>query len=272
MITRKEQPGGAPPPETDMKHIAKKLAAVLTVFVLLTALLAPTAGALDFISGLGDLLGGDFGDLLGEAFGGGAGTSLNDILSNPNGVLDTLRERLANLNIDASNSQIAQAIAALITGNDTMDLSSLLNSNDFLNQLAQYLQANATTTLPTTEPSTTEEPTTEEPTTEEPTTEPTTAYTPPAIVMPSTSYVLPSADQYTAVSDSTTTEPSYAATEQIPTYTSPSTTGFNPVYQEEKGPVDEGKNTMKLVIGFALVSACAVAIVVVILKMKKTQD
>ncbi len=257
----------------------------MAAVVLLAAVSAPTAFALGgFGDTFGELLGGDFGDILNEFLGGGRtnngqnGFSLSDLLQNPGGILDTLRERLADLNIDASNSTIAEALMALLNGNSISDLRSLVNSNDFINRLAEYIeQQQATTTQPTsTSPSTT---------LETPTTEPTTTRSSvynddldvPSIVIPSATYTYSyqGAQTYTTATSASTTEtttaPSYSYVEPSVSYTNPLTTvAFTPVYEDNNGTEKTGGG-VKLAIGIGVLLLSAGAIVAVVIMLKKNK-
>ena len=258
-----------------MKKTTTKILAVLTVLILLTAVTAPTAYALGGfdIGSFTELLGDNFdigsiGEIIGSLMGGnnGEGISLSDIFSNPNGVLDILQERLANMDVTASRAEIANAIVALLQDTDPGDLTSLLSSNDFLNQLAEYLRANQTTQPLTELPTerTTEEHTTEEATTEEPTT-----YEVPTVIIPS-SYVYQGADTYSTLPIQTTTEPVYSYVQPSTQYADPATTvPFTPNYAESTKSASN--NSAKLMIGAVVVLASACAIVAVAMMLKKTK-
>ena len=267
--------------ESDMKKITVKIIAVLAAVILLVSAMAPAVFAEDFLGDLGnfsELLGGGFDlsgitDIIGGLFNGGNGNgngiSLSDIFSNPNGVLDIIRERLSNMDIDASNATIAQAITALLSDYGNTDITSMLSSNDFLNQLAEYLRANETTTRPPEE--TTTLPHEAEPTTEDETTTELTTYEMPTIIIPST-YVYQGADPYSTQPAPTTTEPVYSFTyqEQPTQYMEPATTvPFTANYEDSTKAVSD--NSTKLMIGAAIVLLSAGAIVVVAVMLKKTK-
>ena len=281
-----------------MKKLTTKILAVLAAVILLTAVLAPTAFALGggfdlgTLTDFGEILGeyGGLSDIIGQIIGGGnnngGGIALSDIFANPNGILDILQERLANIDVSASRGEIANAIYALLQDTDPGDLTSLLASNEFLNQLAEYLKmvqaATATETDPptdyytvptTTEPEeedTTEEPTTEEPTTEEPTTATPTTYEVPTVIIPST-YVYQGADTYSTQPTQTTTEPVYSYVQPATQYTDPVTTvPFTPAY-EDTATTAAANNSAKLMIGAVVVLLSAGAIVVVVVMLKKTK-
>ena len=266
--------------ESDMKKITVKIIAVLAAVILLATAMAPAVFAEDFLGNLGnfgELLGGGFdldgiAEIIGGLFNGGGngnGISLSDIFANPNGVLDIIRERLANMDIDASNATIAQAITTLLSGYGNGDITSMLSSNDFLNQLAEYLQANQTTTRPAEE--TTTLPHEDEPTTENETTTELTTFEMPTIIIPST-YVYQGADPYSTQPAPTTTEPvySFTYTEQPTQYVEPATTvPFVANYEENTKAVSS--NSTKLAIGAAIVLLSAGAIVAVAVMLKKTK-
>ena len=263
-----------------MKKLTLKITAVIAAVILLTAALAPTAFALGGfdIGSFSELLGGDFSDLsgLGEIIGGllgggngnGEGISLGDLVLNPNGVMDILQERLANLGVEASRGEIINAIYALIGDTNPGDISSLLTSNDFINRLAEYLLANQTTE-PLTE-LTTLPPATEENTTLAPVTTEIPSYEIPTVVIPST-YIYQGADAYSTLPAATTTEPVYSYVQPSTLYTEPATTvPFTPNYTENAANT-ASNNTAKLMIGAVVVLASAGAIVVVAMMLKKTK-
>lgn len=141
-----------------MKKTGIKLISIFAALVLMTAALAPSAAALgDMIGNLGGLLGDDFTEILNDWLmnsNGRTGMTLGDIFANPNGILDALRERLADMNITISNSDLASAIVSMLRGTDTSDLEDLLNSNDFVNMLAEFLEDNNLGQIEENEPTT----------------------------------------------------------------------------------------------------------------------
>lgn len=264
-----------------MKKITVKIIAVLAAVVLLTAAMAPAVFAEDFLGDLGnfsELLGGGFdlggiADIIGGLLNGGGNTTpgitLSDIFSNPN-AMEYIKDWLGNMNIDTTTAALYEAIAQVLAGYGNADLSTIPLGNDFLNQLAEYLKENQTTTRPAEEPST--RPTPDETTTEEESsTEPTTAYEIPTIIIPST-YVYQGADTYSTQPAPTTTEPVYSFTyqEQPTQYMEPATTvPFVANYEENTKAVSD--NSTKLMIGAAIVLLSAGAIVVVAVMLKKTK-
>ena len=261
-----------------MKKLTTKIVAVAAAVILLTAVMAPTAfaaiGGFD-LGGFSELLGGDFdlsgiAEILGELFNQGGnsnGISLSDIFSNPNGVLDILQERLANMNVEATPTQIADAITKMLGDANPGDITSLLSSNDFLNQLAEYLRATQTTE-PLTEVTTTE-PSTEASTTEAGATE-STSYEIPTIIIPST-YVYQGADAYSTQASTTTTEPVYSYVQPSTQYTEPITSvPFTPVV-EDSARNTASNNSAKLIIGAMVVLAGVAGVVVVASMLKKTK-
>lgn len=284
----------------DMKTKMRKWIAVLAAVALLAMAVTPTVCALSFFSTFDELMGGDFGDILSELLGGNNGNNgnngqngftLSDLLQNPGGMLDTLRERLADLDVNASNSTIAEALMALLEGSTVSDLREMLNSNDFINQLADYIeQQQATSTTGTNTPSG-NTPSGNTPSGNTPSggNDPTTAYNPssnyptdintPSIVIPSVSYTYTyqGAQTYTTDPSSTasttavsTTAGDYSYADPSVSYTNALTTvPFTPVY-EDSTPEKSGSGT-KLVIGIGvlLVSAGAVVALVVMLKKNK---
>jgi len=258
-----------------MKIAVKKLVAVLCCALLITAAVAPCALALDFFNNLTDILGDDFNEMLSDFFNNGNGEgdeaasnpalSLSDLFSNPGGILDVLRQRLAANDIDVSNSAIASALAAILTNENGLDLSALLNSNELVNRLIDYFanDPNATTT--------TEESTTEEEPTEETTTEETTTATPSTTLPPVTIYI-PATQAFTdTTAEESESEPEYSYVEPSVEYTDQLTTvPFSPVYEEDYSEPEEGVSA-KMVIGIIILALSAVAVVVVAVVLKKTK-
>ena len=278
----------------NMKRKAAKLLAVLAALILLTASLSPAVYALDMFSSFSELMGGRFGDILTELLGGGQigggnnnGTAitLGDLMNNAdsNLLLTYLSQRLAALGVDATNSEIAMAIAGLVNGDLSMDLSSLINTNDFINTLAQYLLENPPTTEPpTTQPPVTQQPETqptqptEPPTTQPPVTTPTLppdySYTLPTVVMPTADYSYQGAQTFPQATETEpVTEPSYAYVEPQVSYADElTTTPFAPVYQDELG-TRANSQALKLGLGAAILVMAAGAIVAVAIMLKKTK-
>lgn len=284
----------------DMKTNMRKWIAVLAAVALLAMAVTPTVCALSFFSTFDELMGGDFGEILNELLSGNNGNNgnngqngftLSDLLQNPGGMLDTLRERLADLDIDASNSTIAEAIMALVNGNSVSDLRELLNSNDFINQLADYIQQQqeASTTGNTPSGNT---PSGNTPSGNTPSggNDPTTAYNPssnyptdintPSIVIPSVSYTFTyqGAQTYTTDPSSATSTTAVSTTAGNYSYTDPSvsytnaltTVPFTPVYEDNAGAEKNSSGTkLAIGIGVLLVSAGAVVALVVMLKKNK---
>ena len=247
-----------------MKTAVKKIVAVLCCVLLLGAAITPSVFALGFFDNLGDILGDDFDGILDGIFGGNNNNSsfnLSDLLSNPGGILDSLRERLASLGINVSNNAIAGAIASILTNEDGFDISSLLGSSDLLNRLVAYFSGNESTTAePSTEESTTEESTTEEPSTEETTTAPQQPTSAPT-TQPFTNTTAPEPSS----------EPSYSYVEPSVQYTDPLTTvPFAPVYEEDYSKPQKGV-TGKMIAGIAILIVSAVAVVGVVVALKKTK-
>jgi hypothetical protein len=290
-----------------MKTKMRKWIAVLAAVALLAMAVTPTVCALSFFSTFDELMGGDFGDILSELLGGNNGNNgnngqngftLSDLLQNPGGMLDTLRERLADLDIDASNSTIAEAIMALVDGNSVSDLRELLNSNDFINQLADYIQqqqeASTTGNNPSGNTPSDNTPSGNTPSGNTPTgnNTSTTAYNAtsnystdlnmPSIVIPSVSYTYtyqgaqtyttdPASATAASTSAVSTTAGDYSYADPSVSYTNALTTvPFTPVYEDNAGTEKDGSGT-KLVIGIGvlLVSAGAVVALVVMLKKNK---
>jgi hypothetical protein len=277
-----------------MKRKAAKLLAVLAALILLTASLSPAVYALDMFSSFSELMGGRFGDILTELLGGGQigggnnnnpAITLGDLMNNAdsNLLLTYLSQRLAALGVDATNSEIATAIAGLVNGDLSLDLSSLISSNDFINNLAEYLQANPPTTAPPatqpTEPPATQPPATqptEPPTTQPPVTtpivQPDYSYTVPTVVMPTTDYTYQGAQTFPQATETEpVTEPSYAYVEPQVSYADElTTTPFAPVYQDELG-TRANSQALKLGLGAAILVMAAGAIVAVAIMLKKTK-
>ena len=95
----------------------KKAMAIFVSFVLLAAVcIAP-------VYALGGLLGSSITDLLGGLLNGNAGNNENEpllfstLLQNPGGILDALRERLADYDLgDVSNTDLVNALSQLLNG------------------------------------------------------------------------------------------------------------------------------------------------------------
>ncbi|MBQ7638062.1 MAG: hypothetical protein IJS90_04085 [Clostridia bacterium] len=257
-----------------MKTTAKKIVSALCSALLIGAALAPSAFALDFFSSLTDILGDDLNNILdglmngnngGDETQGNSSVSLNDLFSNPGGILDALRQRLANYDIDVSNSSIANALASILTNEDGMDLSSLLNSNELLAKLITYFREADDQTDPTEESTTQPETTTEPPTTEPPTT------LPPATTAPAPSYYIPVSQSTTEAPTESTTEPEYSYVEPSVKYTEElSTVPFSPVYEEDYSDSQEGVSP-KMIVGIVILALSLVAVVVVGVVLKKTK-
>ena len=261
-----------------------KICAVLVSVVLLCAVLSPTAFALGAFGSFSDILGGDFGDILSEFLGGlggggGNGISLSDLFTNPN-LLEGLQERLQSANINVSNTELIQAITAVLSDPDSLsalmgedgqlDFGSLLSSNTFFNLIADYLLAQEASTA--TIPSTTAAPTTEESTTQAEESsltivEPSESFT---VIVPST-YVYQGADAYSTLPSQTTTEPVYSYVQPAQQYTEPLTNAFTPTYEEDNTVKTATSNAAKMAIGAFVVLASAAAIVAVAIMLKKTK-
>ena len=268
--------------------------------LLLVMAVAPTVYALGTLGTFDELMGGDFGELLNQLLGGGnnggnnngqTGFTLSDLMQNPGGMLDTLRERLAGVDVDASNSTIAEAIMALVNGNSVSDLRELLNSNDFINQLADYIEQQQATSTTANTPSGNTPTGSNNPSDVEGST---TAYNGsgydddldvPSIVIPSATYTFTyqgaqtytttptSASSTSAVSTSgtSTTDPSYSYADPSVSYTNALTTvPFTPVYEDSAGTAKNGSGVkLAIGIGVLLVSAGAVVAVAIMLKKNK---
>ena len=137
-----------------MKKTILRGAAVFAVMILLCAMLTPAVSALGAFGSYSDILGGDFGDILSEFLGGlgadsAGGISLSDLFTNPN-LLEDLQERLQAADINVSNTELIQAITAVLSDPDNLaalmgedgqiDFSTLLSSDTFFNMIADYLQ------------------------------------------------------------------------------------------------------------------------------------
>ena len=276
-----------------MKRFVKKFAAVLAVVVLLAAVMAPAASALDMLGTFSELLGSDFGDILGEILGGGGnvsgnatGYSLDDLLNNRGGLMDALRERLANTSgiSTLTNEDVQKALSAILTDDIVIDLSD----NELLVKLAEYLQ-----NMPSTEPLPTNAPV-QNPTGNDPSTTPTNVgpngeilpggdagttaaiqpsftYEVPSYVIPDTSYVYSSTQPY--VTDNQYT-PSYTYNDAQPSsdYAGLQTgVPYNASVQEGSTQLKTQTSNNKLIIGVGLLGVSAVAIAIVLVKMKKAQ-
>ncbi|MCH5197734.1 MAG: hypothetical protein J1E34_02400 [Oscillospiraceae bacterium] len=252
-----------------MKTSVKRLVAVICCALLLGAAMAPSVFALDIFNSLGDIFGDDLDGILDDLFGNGNGEtpalSLGNLFSNPGGILDSLRERLSENGINASNFSIASAIAAILNNESGFDLSAILNSNDFLNRLIAYFSDETSSTEPEEEPSEETEPS-EESTTEAPSTS-----APSTTLPPQTSYV-PSTQPFTdTTADQNTSEPEYSYVEPSVEYTDPLTTvPFAPVYEEDYSQSEKGV-TGKMIAGIAILIISAGAVVGVVVALKKTK-
>lgn len=257
----------------------KKICAALLAAILIIVPLSPTAFAMSSLFSedgpFGDVIGG-LSDTIAELFGQntpGGNAKLSDLFSNPQGVLDTIRERIGTA---VDDQTLIEAISQLL-GNSTQSFNlSDLTSNDFLNRLRKYLGM---------------EEITEESSTAEPlTTEPTTTYTPTAqATQPATVYYyyIPSTAAYTSpattvysgaqtysVPDTTVSQETYSYVQPsmvtVPELTTQTT--FNPIITEDptEAPAKSG-STAKTVIGVVILvlSLAAVVVVAVILRKSK---
>ncbi len=293
-----------------MKGFIKKLAAVLAVAVLLTAVTAPAASALDSLSTFGELLGGDFGDILNEALsgigGGGTGTgySLDDLLNNRS-MMDALRERLSNTgNLGIINNEdVQKALSAILTDDIVIDLSD----NELLVKMAEFLQNQpATEPAPSTPGSV---PANNDPTGSNPTpggnttpgvnpynpngeiipggeagttlpVQPSFSYEIPSYVVPGTSSVYPDTQPYqpgtnpynNGISSDYTYPQGYVQPSADQAALQPDVQ-FNPSVQENNTPtkLQQQSSNNKLLIGAGLLGISAIAIVFVIIKMRSAQ-
>ena len=262
----------------------KKALAVFVSFVLLAAVCVLPVYALD------GMLGGNLTDLLnGLLNGNGNNNSSQDpvyfsqLLQNPGGILDAIRERLKEYDLgDVSNSDLVSAISKLLNG-DTSLMQGLLSGELFdtsmIARLAQILNGGVTTTevtLPptTTLPSTTQSvlPGYEYSTYELPT------YTMPStnpIVIPPTSYS--GADPYSTLPTVPSTLPIASATQIVttPTYSQAPLTGATYV-SESFSVYDYNQSTQKsdsgkMIAGAAIVAVALAAVVVVAIMLKKSR-
>lgn len=262
----------------------KKLLAVLLCAVLLILPFTATAGAAatgasGLFGGLGDLFGegSPFGDLLNglmESLGGNGengSIQLSDLFSNPNGVLDTIRERLGST---LSNAELIEAISDLLGGAGSSFSVNDLLSNEFLNRLRKYLGMAEVTEEPTTAPTTTAAPT-EPPTTAAPVTTqpPQTVY---YYYVPSTAATtsFSGAQTYSVPTAAPTTEAPYSYIPPEIVTVAPLTTqpSFTPSVVDEDTTVKAGGgSTVKTVIGVVILvlSLAAVVVVAVILRKSK---
>ncbi len=244
-----------------------KLIAAILAAVLLLVPLAPSAFAMDaLLDTIIELLGGD---TPGESY------ALSDLFTNPNGVLDEIRNRLGT---ELDNSALIEAITKVLGGDNgqTFSLESLLD-NGFLNRLREILNmeqvTDAPTDAPTVPPATyvTQTPSTATalytvtavtPATLPTTTKPTT--TAPATTAPSTT-AAPITDM------STVAEPSYTfaqpATVTVPELTSQPE--FTPSVTDE-GTVPQKGSTLKTVVGVLVMLLMLGAVVAVAVILRRT--
>lgn len=258
----------------------KKICAALLAAILIIVPLSPSAFAMSAIFSedgpFGDLIGG-LSDTIAELFGQntpGGDAKLSDLFSNPEGVLDTIRERIGTA---VDDQTLIEAISQLL-GNSAQSFNlSDLTSNDFLNRLRKYLGMAEVTEESTTAPAPSA-------------TEPTTAYTPTTqATQPQTVYYyyIPSTAASTApattvysgaqtysVPDTTVAQETYSYVQPsmvtVPELTTQS--AFNPVITEDptEAPAKSG-STAKTVIGVVILvlSLAAVVVVAVILRKSK---
>ena len=138
-----------------MKNLKKALAILVSFALLLVVAIVP-------VYALGGMLGGSLGELIGGLFNGGADNStgneavvFSQLLQNPGGILDALRERLKDYDLgDVSNFDLVTALSRLLNGDNTalQDILSGSFDNSTIGQLATILGGIIpSTTEPTTE-------------------------------------------------------------------------------------------------------------------------
>ena len=258
----------------------KKAMAIFVSFVLLAAVCIMPVYA------LGGLLGSSITDLLGGLLNGNAGNNENEpllfstLLQNPGGILDALRERLADYDLgDVSNTDLVNALSQLLNG-DTNLLQDLLNGEmmdtETIARLAELLGG----IIPST--------------TEEPTTLPTTTsggyeistYALPTYSVPSTnpivtiqvSTVYSGADPYSTMPTMPTTQPAYSseAIVTMPTYSeAPISSATYDVSNQGSFSNDTKtppqNDTGKIIAGAAIVAVALAAVIVVAIMLKKSK-
>ncbi len=269
-----------------MKKLKKALA-VFVSFLLLAAVCVLPVYALD------GLLNGHLTDLLGELLNGGGNNNssqdpvyFSQLLQNPGGILDALRERLEEYDLgDVSNSELVSAISKLLNG-DTSLLQGLLSGELFdtsmIARLAQILNGGTTTTDATV----TLPPTTTLPTTTQSSVLPGYEYSTyqlPTYTMPSTNpIVIPTApysgaDPYSTLPTVPTTQ--IASETQIvtaPTYSQAPLTSASYNVSDNYSSYDFNQGTPKsdtgkMIAGAAIVAVALAAVVVVAIMLKKSR-
>lgn len=263
-----------------MKNLKKALAIIVSFALLLAVAIVP-------VYALGGMLGGSLGDLIGGLLNGGADNStgneavvFSELLKNPGGILDALRERLKDYNLgDVSNFDLVTALSRLLNG-DSANLKDILGGtidNSTIGQLASLLGGII--------------PSTTEPTTEIPTALPSisyeySTYEIPTYTVPSTNVVItlpPStvfsgADPYSTLPTVPTTEPAYSSTDVVtaPTYSQPELTAAS--YNVQDNVTYDYSNTRtpqqdngKMIIGAVIVAVALAAVVVVAIMLKKSK-
>lgn len=243
-----------------------KLIAAILAAVLLIVPLAPSAFAMDsLLDAIVELLGGN---TPGESY------ALSDLFTNPNGVLDEIRQRLGT---ELDNSALIEAITQVLGGdsNQQFSLDSLLN-NDFLNRLRSVLNLeqvpNAATDPTTASPVTAATNVTQSPatatayyyaTTATPATLPTT--TKAATTAPTTSTTMPSAEATTEMATSYTF--AQPATVTVPELTTQAE--FVPSVTDE-GVAPQKGSTAKTVVGVMVLLLMLGAVVAVAVILRRT--
>lgn len=266
-----------------LKLIAAALAALLLLLPLTPAVHAAASSASGLLGGLmGE--GSPFGDLLNgilEGLGGngqngenGDNIQLSDLFSNPNGVLDTIRERIGST---LSNTELIEAISELLGGaGQSFSVNDLL-SNEFLNRLRKYLGMAEVTDPPATEEPTSAANTAPASTAPIVTSPPQTVY---YYYVPST--IAPAAPATTVYSGAQTySVPSTTAADETYSYIQPEIVTVAPittlpayspsVVEEDTTETAKSGSTAKTVIGIIILvlSLAAVVVVAVILRKSK---
>ena len=257
----------------------KKAMAIFVSFVLLAAVcIAP-------VYALGGLLGGSLTDLLGGLLNGNAGNNENEpllfstLLQNPGGILDAIRERLADYDLgDVSNTDLVNALSQLLNG-DTNLLQDLINGNMMDTQTIARLAELLGGIIPST--------------TEEPTTLPTTTsggyeistYALPTYSVPSTSPIVTiqvstvysGADPYSTMPTMPSTE-LYSQTEIVtmPTYSEAPIASATYDVSNQGTFTNDTKNTPqadtgKIIAGAAIVAVALAAVIVVAIMLRKSK-
>ena len=251
----------------------KSIAVMLTAVLLLVPFMTSAHALSSSLFEEGGPLSG-LSDALAELFGGntpGGNYTLADLFTNPNGVLDDIRQRIGT---QLDNSALIEAITNVLGGdnNQSFSLDQLL-SNDFLNNLRSYLGMQTvpdSTTAPTAPPTYTNPPTAAY-------TNPPTAYSYVTTAAPAT-VTVPTGTRAAATTTTAPSTEATSATDAAYSYVPPATVtvpeltsgaAFTPSVTEDAGVPAKG-STGKTVVGVLILLLSLGAVVAVAVVLRKT--